>query len=91
MLAGFHDVHPVSALLLKHADRWLSASVNGCHQRLLSVSSLLQLKHLDLGVAWNCTQNTPAMPSLESLASYQPIDVSFIAKLSVEAVEEACA
>ena len=64
----YSDVHPVSALFLQHADRWLSASVNGCHQRLLTVSSFLQLKHLDLSSAWSGTQNTPAMPSLESLA-----------------------
>ena len=72
-LHDHRDVHPVSVLLLKHADRWLSASVTGCSQRLnfFSVSSFPQLKHLNFSLRRGDTQITPAMPSLESLAISQ--------------------
>ena len=66
----YRDVHPVSALLLQHADRWLSASVAGCSQRFCSVSSFPQLKHLELDYGLGAIQNIqtiPAMSSLESL------------------------
>ena len=80
-LFNLHDVHPVSALLLQHANRWLSAFVRGCSPRFFSVSSFPQLKHLDFRFESSDTQTTPAMPSLESLiinqlSSHRPLSLS---------------
>ena len=66
----YNDLHPVSVLLLQHADRWLSASFLRCNPPLSSVSSFPQLKHLDLSDSY--VQAIPAMPSLESLAIGKP-------------------
>ena len=67
------EIHPVSALLLQHADRWLSASVSGCDQHISSISSFLQLKHLNISYGPGNIQITRVMPSLESLDIYLPV------------------
>ena len=77
-LSDFHDVHPVSALLLQNADRWLSASVAGGSQCFFSVSSFPRLKHLELNYELGDIQTIPVMSSLESLiiSSHRPFSLS---------------